>query len=239
MDLKFIGRGSAFNTKEGNNSAFYKNEKGQMLLIDCGETTFAAIKQKNMLQDVNEIFVAITHTHADHFGSFASLALFVFFALKKKVNLILTHSEKQNLLLQTLMFGMGVAPNQVNLISCEEFTNRMPEFCNFAFLETSHVEEFDSFGLVFETKDGIVYYSADTNSTKYLEKYLQVPNLDKIYMDTCKADYEGNVHVSFRRACEVVPQAKRSQYFAMHIDNDDLFAMLTDAGFHYVKKFYE
>jgi ribonuclease BN (tRNA processing enzyme) len=49
MDLKFIGNGSAFNTEEGNNSAFYINAQNQMLLIDCGETVFATLKQKNCL----------------------------------------------------------------------------------------------------------------------------------------------------------------------------------------------
>lgn len=55
-----------------------------MLLIDCGETTFSTIKQKNVLQDVEQVFVVITHTNSDHIGSLSSLALFCYFAKKQK-----------------------------------------------------------------------------------------------------------------------------------------------------------
>ena len=47
MELKFLGRGSAFNVKEGNTAAYYK-EGDKMLLIDCGETVFSTIV-KHML----------------------------------------------------------------------------------------------------------------------------------------------------------------------------------------------
>jgi len=43
--LKFIGSGSAFNTKLGNNSAYYK-EGNQMLLIDCGSNILQYIRLK-------------------------------------------------------------------------------------------------------------------------------------------------------------------------------------------------
>ena len=37
MELKFLGRGSAFNVKEGNTSAFFYSN-GELFLIDCGES---------------------------------------------------------------------------------------------------------------------------------------------------------------------------------------------------------
>ena len=36
MDLKFLGRGSAFNVLEGNTSCYFI-EKDELFLIDCGE----------------------------------------------------------------------------------------------------------------------------------------------------------------------------------------------------------
>ena len=39
MDLKFLGRGSGFNTKEGNTAA-YCIKDDMLLLIDCGESVF-------------------------------------------------------------------------------------------------------------------------------------------------------------------------------------------------------
>lgn len=42
MELSFIGRGAAFNSKEGNNSAFFI-ENNQLFLIDCGENIYERI----------------------------------------------------------------------------------------------------------------------------------------------------------------------------------------------------
>lgn len=236
MDLKFIGRGSAFNLSEGNNNAFYKNDKGQMFLIDCGESTFTKIMEKGLLNDVNELYVAITHTHSDHFGSFSSLALFMFFAKKQKVNLILTNNKMQDTLLKFLIESMGVDSNWINYITIDEFSNKMPEFKSLEFVETPHDETLKTFAIVFETDDGVVYYSADTNCTKLLEKYVNIDNLDKIYMDTCLADHENNVHVNYKYLLEIVPQEKRNKVYGMHIDNHQLFNILKENGFNVVEK---
>ena len=79
--LKFIGTGSAFNTKLGNTSAYIK-DNNTLLLIDCGELTFARILSLNLLDDVNEVHIAITHTHPDHIGSLGSLIFYCFFIKK-------------------------------------------------------------------------------------------------------------------------------------------------------------
>ncbi len=42
MLLDFLGRGSAFNIKEGNNCAFIRIDK-ELILLDCGETVFEKI----------------------------------------------------------------------------------------------------------------------------------------------------------------------------------------------------
>lgn len=236
MKLKFIGRGSAFNVAEGNNSAYYLNNLNQLLLIDCGESVFATIKQNNLFSNVKEIFVAITHTHSDHFGSLGSLALFAFFALKQKLNIILTGNKKQDNLIKFLLQNTGVTDNYVNYITCENFTEKMVDFKTFNFYLTDHVQEIDAFCIVYETADGVTYYSADTNSTELLEKYLKVENLDRIYMDTCLADYEGNVHVSLRRLLEVVPKELRHKVYAMHLDNAQLFEKLAEHGFMVAEK---
>lgn len=46
--LKFIGTGSAFNTKLGSNSAYLKNNNS-VILFDCGGDVFSKLKyeQKN------------------------------------------------------------------------------------------------------------------------------------------------------------------------------------------------
>ena len=76
--LKFIGIGSAFNTKLGNTSAYIK-ENGVLLLLDCGELTFDRILNMNLLDDVNEVHVAVTHCHPDHIGSLGSFIFYCHF----------------------------------------------------------------------------------------------------------------------------------------------------------------
>lgn len=47
VDLKFLGRGAAFNLIEGNNSAFFM-ENNELFLIDCGESIFESIITNNL-----------------------------------------------------------------------------------------------------------------------------------------------------------------------------------------------
>lgn len=49
--LKFLGRGSAFNTEEGNTSAYIK-ENRTLFLIDCGSNIFERIMFKDLLYDL-------------------------------------------------------------------------------------------------------------------------------------------------------------------------------------------
>ena len=42
MELKFIGRGAAFNPKEGSDSAFFV-DNNRLFLIDCGESVFCKL----------------------------------------------------------------------------------------------------------------------------------------------------------------------------------------------------
>lgn len=59
--LNFLGRGSAFNTNEGSNSAFIK-DNDTLFLIDCGEDTFSKIIKFNILENIKNIHIFITHT---------------------------------------------------------------------------------------------------------------------------------------------------------------------------------
>lgn len=236
MNLSFIGRGSAFNTIEGNNNAFYLNDKGQMLLIDCGETTFTRLKEKGILNEVKELFVAITHTHSDHVGSLSSLILYLFFALNKRPNLILTGDETYNRTLKDLIKIMGLSDDNINFITTNEFAKEMVEFKTFEFVESGHVDNFKTFGIVYTTDNGITYYSSDTNSTECLETYLNNKYLDKIYIDISIREQEGNSHLSFDTLLKVVPKEKRNKVYTMHFDSAELIQKAIGAGFKVVDK---
>ena len=74
--LKFIGTGSAFNTDMINNSAFIKEET-TLFIIDSGETAFARMKNLKLFDDIENVYIAITHTHSDHIGSLGSLVAYL------------------------------------------------------------------------------------------------------------------------------------------------------------------
>ena len=94
MELLFLGRGSAFNISEGNNSAYFI-DKNELFLIDCGESIFERIIERNLLDSVSCVNVMITHTHSDHVGSIGSLIMYCYYVLKMGVNIII--SQKQGL----------------------------------------------------------------------------------------------------------------------------------------------
>lgn len=237
MDLKFLGRGSAFNVDEGNTNAFYKNDKGQMLLIDCGELTFSKIKNLNLLSDVKELFVAITHTNSDHFGSLSSLILYSYFVLKTKVNILLTGNRGQDRILKYLIKNMGIQNRFINYVKAKEFVGQMTEFKSFSFIKSPHDLILNIFGIVYETNAGITYYSSDTSCSKLLKKYLEIDNLNRIYIDVSYPDFDGNVHLSFKKLKEAVSSEKRNKVYAMHIDNNKLIDLLKEEGFNVVEVF--
>lgn len=83
MQLKFLGTGSAFNVKRGNNCAYYK-EGESILFLDFGESIFEKVVKKNVLSGIKNIFVAITHLHGDHAGSLSTLIYYACFNLNTK-----------------------------------------------------------------------------------------------------------------------------------------------------------
>ena len=93
MELKFLGRGSAFNVKEGNTSAFFYSN-GELFLIDCGESVFERVVNNYLLDNIKAINILITHTHGDHVGSLGSLILYCYHNLDIKVNIILPSKHK-------------------------------------------------------------------------------------------------------------------------------------------------
>lgn len=54
--LKFLGRGSGYNVKEDNTSA-YIIKNNTLLLIDCGEGVFKRIIESSLTENIKEIHV--------------------------------------------------------------------------------------------------------------------------------------------------------------------------------------
>lgn len=211
--LKFIGIGSAFNTKLGNNSAYYR-EGDNLYLIDCGSLTFARILDKNLLDEIKNIYILITHTHTDHIASLGDLTFYSYFVLKKKVFIIYPYDTK------VIKYLKSVGINKSYYEKYEVGANNCYVFPGLEIIpvKTKHVQELNCYGYILNTKDKKMYYSGDSNIIPdQVLNYIEL--FDIIYQDTGKADYPGNVHLSLRKLTELIPEQYRSKIYCMHLDN--------------------
>jgi len=232
--LKFIGSGSCFNVTLGNNSAYIK-EDDNLLLIDCGGDVFSKIVKKNILKDVNDITVLITHLHSDHIGSLADLIFYCYY--KKNVKVSIAHPDDR---IVKLLYIMGV----VNDYYWFEKFSRDP-CCYRLFLRDCFITPYNvdhdknlssSYGYEIRFKERSFYYSGDAKEIpKEILKELNNNKIDKIYQDVTSLDYDGNVHLSFRELCELIDPKFRNKVYCMHLDDSFDYMKAQELGFNVVK----
>lgn len=235
MDLKFLGRGSAFNPKEGNNSAYFiiNNE---LFLIDCGESVFEKLIERK-LNDYISINVMITHTHSDHIGSLGSLVMYSFYVLHKSVNIILPEGAKHLASIEKILSGFGCTIQMYNYVDEKNYDHIYSVFDRIRYVETSHCDELDCYSLLFETPGGIVYYSGDTREIDVVKSLIDDNvKIDKLYIDTTTVDYPGNVHLYIGILKDVIPDSLKEHVYCMHLNNDDCIEQARKIGFNVVEK---
>lgn len=238
--LKFIGNGSAFNVERGNNSAFYiKGE--EMLLIDCGSNIFERILKANLLQGIKHIHILVTHTHADHVGSLADLILYTYYShgefAKIKVNVYSTHWIG----IEELLKLNGVIESEhyyYNELRLNKETNI--GICYVTAVPSIHVKELSSNSYIIKIYNKKIYYSGDLNVLHKVDRaMINLQEYDYSYIDTCKADYEGNVHLSLRKLSEAIKPDARHKVWCMHLDNGFDIDEAKKLGFNVTKNIFE
>ena len=233
--LKFIGRGSAFNIKEGNTSAYEITEQNQLVLLDCGEDVFHKIKPIIDNNDIKQMFIFISHLNSDHCGSLSSL-LFYLHYIKKSIDYTVVCGEDNYYDLKQLLILQGNKDQVNNLTTLNEWDGGIDfkEGSIFS-IKVNHIEDMNCYGFIVSNPNNeLIYYSGDSNEIPELV----LENLDKftaIYQDTCLADYEGNVHLSLRKLCELIPKEHRNKIHCMHLDCDELIYKAKSEGFNVVE----
>ncbi len=235
VQLNFIGVGSAFNPKLGNNSAFIKKNKS-LILIDCGGTVFQRLQELNMLDRVDNVYIIITHTHPDHVGSLGEIIFYLYNILKKKATIVFPNKE----VIEIFLSAIGATSKQYNLLSDDIAKVDDKELGVFSveFLPVSHVKTMPCYGFIMEIDGEDFYYSGDSNNIENrIIEMLEKGELDRLYQDTCGLDYKGNAHMSLRKLKESIRKDYRNKVYCMHLDEHIARKDIEESGFNVVERY--
>lgn len=197
QELKFLGRGSCFNVKEGNTAAYMEDPtgNGDLLLIDCGGTVFSKIIELGILKNKKRIFIVITHTHADHIGSLADLIFYCVYAANIEVYLLGNNEYATNMnnisnMIEILKLN-GIEHSMFKIFSPRTDITIDPAkiYNTFFSIDTCIPEDHrcytsNSFGylIYINCLDEYIYYSGDTANLGAMS-LKRVRNSDFIYYD--------------------------------------------------------
>ena len=214
--LRFIGTGSAFHTRLGNNSAYIK-EKDRLLLIDCGGTIFHRLKESGLLEGITELYILITHPHPDHVGSLGDLLFYAYYKLHITPQV---YFPKGDWLVQ-FFTDIGVKKDKYQLITHKKITIQDSQLGDMAitFLPVHHSDSIPCFGFVLKRGEQTIYYSGDARDIPLeILQAFEKGEISALYQDTSGLDYEDNPHLSFSRLVALIPPARRNQVTCMHLD---------------------
>lgn len=227
--LSFLGRGSGYHATESNTSAYIKDNE-TLLLIDCGETVFKKILEKNLMDGVKQVHILITHMHSDHVGSLGGFIGFCFW--KYKIIPKVYFSEKSKIKMFLELLGL----NENESFELLDTNNMRIEALDLKINSnlTKHVKGLNTYSYIIEfDKGNSIFYSGDTCETNIdVVEYLKNHNL--IYHDTCLHDSKESVHTSLRKLRELVPREYRHQVYCMHIDGEGFIEKAQNYGFNVV-----
>lgn len=218
--LKFLGTGSCFNIKAGNNCAYYYNEKtGFLILFDCGEDIFRKIVMK--FKNLRKVVIVITHFHSDHIGSLPSFIYYCNIAFSDLKPIIIYPDNCINKLLKK----MGVANwRYIHKKSVKS-------------IETVKVEHFDmlkSYGYVIKFGKTKIYYSGDSKNLPLdiLERFIE-GDINYIYHDMTR--YRNDSHMNVDDMAKLIPKNLRKYVYAMHLDDNKNKIIAIKYGFKIAK----
>ena len=232
--LSFIGIGSAFNTELGNNCAYIK--KGHsIVMIDCGSTTFSTMRELDILKDVRDVFVIITHLHPDHIASLGDLIFFCTYGLNTKANIATPDEENVKALLRL----MGVEDHHYNMIDLNTPSEIVTKDISLEIetIRVEHVKALNCFGYILSYEGKKIYYSGDSKSIgeDVLSRFKE-GEIALIYQDTSKIEAEANPHMSIKALSRVIDMEQRHRVFCMHLNENFDTSLLKDLGFQVVEK---
>lgn len=226
--LRFLGYGAAFHPVFGNTSAYFVKNR-DLYLIDCGETVFHKLYERDMLTEYENIYVIITHRHADHVGSLGSLISYIYFVLGKKVTVIHPDTELQDFLDLT---GIDRAAYTMNICMKTVIGGVMIEA-----IPVKHAEDMNCYGYLISDSGRTIYYSGDSYEIpkRILDTFLD-GKIAELFQDTASKVSAHRSHLPLPELAGLIPPELRKQVFCMHF-NCDFSDEIDEMGFNNVIKY--
>lgn len=243
--LTFLGRGSAFNTKEGNTSAYFKYDNNtKMILIDCGSTVFSKLIEHNVLEGIEELNVCITHTHPDHIGSLGDLIFYMYYMRGIEVNLILSDKQYNNINLLLAYQGIPIKfyNKRICDMKCSGYTSFIINDNLGIILYPNHNHCEDSTPEIISINNNKTINNNMYNSICYtgdLCKFNHIKNIiciycpySMVYIEACEPNKGNGIHYPIDKLINDIPKEERKYFTLMHFDSDKTIEMAKDAGFN-------
>ena len=159
MELNFTGKGSAFYPPFKNTGAYMLSGKA-LYLIDCGETMFDVLYHKLDLASIEDVYVILTHMHADHVGSLGTLISYFYCLFNKAIHVVYPQETIKQLL--TLE---GITPLGYHY---HETLPENPAGLTAVPVEVKHALDMKCYGYVLSDGTETIYYSSPQSIRRLL-----------------------------------------------------------------------
>lgn len=213
--LKFLGIESGFGI---NNTSAYTIENNNLVLIDCGGTTFGKLlKMDNdtgFLKKKDNIGIIITHLHDDHVGSLGTLLCYCKYILNKKP---IIYTKCENIKERLLLGGY------------KEDLYEIKESNNIEFIKTIHDENLDCYGFKMTINEKKIIYTGDTST--FAPFATKLDGVSEIYVDTNLR--KNNVHINLLDYLDYFKELVNLglDVYLMHLDDiDKTKELIQDTG---------
>ena len=217
MKLNFIGIGGAFYTELGCNSAYVK-EEDRILFIDFGLDTFDKIIKYDILKNIKDIYVVLTHLHGDHVGGLPTFIQFAAIALNIRVK-ILNNSENFTKNLETLLDITAVDKSFYEFIEKDAFCFSF----DLNLKLTTHTPMLECYSIIFSKDNKKTLYTGDSNDIEYLKAACYDDTFEDIYTEI--GEY-AIVHMDYKEVLKL----DKNKITLMHIESKELFEKIKDTG---------
>lgn len=218
MELNFIGIGGAFNVELGSNCAYIK-ENNKILFIDFGLDTLEKVIRHKLINDVEEIYVLITHTHGDHVGGLPTFIQYAYLGFKKEVKIV-KNSDSFTKTLKTLLDLTAVSSSFYKFINIQD----LPFSFNAELRKTTHTPLLECYSVIFSENDGKTLYTSDSNDIEYLKEKINDKEFKKIYTEVGETP---SVHTDYNE----LKKLDKSKLILMHIESMKLYEEILKEGY--------